>query len=112
MVGIMPDVRRETGMREQRDGRGGRAGLKFEFGAFRARGRGVDACESHCEFTKIHSEPLSVCILFAGLWASMSLSSGYWPGMGVALRSKVRGTAISSHVPDLPSSSFPVGVMM
>lgn len=69
MVGTIPDVRRETGTRERRDPREGRMGFMVRFGggAFLwARGSGVDACESPCESIITHSEPFSVCILFAG----------------------------------------------
>jgi hypothetical protein len=111
-VGFIPDVLRETGTRERRDVSVGRTGFGVGVGAFRrARGRGVDACESPRESIMTHSEPLSVCNRFVGL-ESMSSSSGYWPGMGVAPRSNNRDTSTSSHVPDRPNSSFPEGVML
>lgn len=69
IVGIAPVVRRETGTSERRDWKEGRMELAVGFGAgaFRsARGSGVDACESPCESIMTHSEPFSVCILFAG----------------------------------------------
>lgn len=69
VVGITPDVRRETGTSERRDPREGRIGFAVGIGAGAFRwgcGSGVDACESPCESIMTHSEPFSMCILFAG----------------------------------------------
>jgi len=114
------DCRRETGRSDLRDpvretGRGMLDLNELNVGVFLVERRGVDAREGSpaARSTRTHSAPLSVCSFFDGrggvsAWGAKKFWSvwGNWPGTGVCSPTKTAEPPVSSHMLDVPNSSW------